>query len=83
MRGQRKILDTELIIMKDETLICIQCNSAFSFSVSDRVRFIRLGFDRPKRCQACRKRKPKGSDSGETWRKKGRTKPLWKMMSVD
>jgi hypothetical protein len=69
--------------MKDETLICIQCNSAFPFSALDQARFIRLGFDRPKRCPACRKKKTKGSDSGETWRKKGRTKHLWSMVSID
>jgi len=43
--------------MKDKEIICIQCGKPFVFSVADQRRFMMLGFDTPRRCPDCRKRK--------------------------
>ncbi len=43
--------------MKDKEIPCIQCGKPFLFTVADQRRFMRLGFDTPRRCPDCRKRK--------------------------
>lgn len=48
--------------MKDKTIICIQCDRPFVFSVLEQEHFKEQGFDDPRRCPACRKNKSKGDD---------------------
>jgi hypothetical protein len=51
---------------------CIQCDAEFEFSVSSQLEYAEKGYDEPKRCPACRKRKSKASsdDSNGRWRGK-------------
>jgi hypothetical protein len=51
---------------------CIQCDAEFEFSVSSQLEYEAKGYDEPKRCPACRKRKSKASsaDSEDRWRGK-------------
>jgi hypothetical protein len=48
--------------MKDKTITCIQCDKAFLFSTSEQEHFSLMGFDEPRRCPGCRKKKSKGED---------------------
>ena len=43
--------------MRDKTLTCIQCGNQFVLTVNDQEKLITRGFDFPKRCPDCRKRK--------------------------
>ena len=43
--------------MQDEELTCIQCGRPFVFTASQRERFRTLGFNDPKRCPECRKKR--------------------------
>jgi len=43
--------------VKDKEISCVQCEKPFVFTVGEQRRFVRLGFDTPKRCPDCRKRK--------------------------
>jgi hypothetical protein len=43
--------------VKDKEISCVQCEKPFVFTVGEQCRFVRLGFDTPKRCPDCRKRK--------------------------
>jgi hypothetical protein len=47
------------VIMEDKDLVCIQCGNSFLFTVAQQERFKALGFDEPRRCKECRKRKEK------------------------
>jgi hypothetical protein len=49
--------------MQDKRIICAQCGNPFVFSVSQQQRFNSLGFDDPKRCEECRKKKVKDGPS--------------------
>lgn len=48
--------------MRDKVLICIQCNNAFVFTVTEQEHFLSMGFDPPRRCPSCRKNKFKESE---------------------
>ncbi|MFZ7110493.1 MAG: zinc-ribbon domain containing protein [Desulfatiglandales bacterium] len=49
--------------MTDKILICVQCEKPFLFSTAEQDRFIASGFDPPKRCPGCRKKKFKVTES--------------------
>ena len=56
--------------MKDKTIACIQCEKLFVFTVAEQKRFLRLGFDIPKRCPDCRKKKSKMIEINERQKNK-------------
>ena len=58
--------------MESKTIKCIQCDTEFEFSVASQREFEAKGYDEPKRCPDCRKRKSKTStnDSNGKWRNK-------------
>ena len=57
--------------MKTEVITCIQCEKPFNFSESERQFFESKGFDIPKRCPDCRKKKNKiGKSDGDVHKKK-------------
>ncbi len=58
--------------MRDQTIYCIQCDSPFMYTVSEQKRVISQGFDAPKRCPECRKRKQKSTNSESRRKKRGR-----------
>lgn len=51
--------------MKDKILHCIQCESSFVFSVDEQNRYRTSGFDEPKRCPNCRKKRFKVVEAPE------------------
>ena len=58
--------------MKDEFIICIQCENEFVFSVEEQSRYAKMNFDEPKRCPVCRKKRShiSGSDENQYRNKK-------------
>lgn len=58
--------------MKEKILDCIQCGGEFVFTVAEQKRVFAKGFDEPKRCPQCRKKKEKSQGTNETWKEKGR-----------
>ena len=60
--------------MKDEILFCIQCDSEFSFTVSEQQRCQRMHFDPPRRCPQCRKHKAKADNGSERYRLRDKKK---------
>ena len=52
--------------MENKSIICIQCETEFEFTVADQLRYERMNFDEPRRCPDCRKNKLKGADFQET-----------------
>lgn len=49
--------------MQEKTIICAQCGNSFIFTAAEQRRFSALGFDLPKRCAECRKKKIKDGPS--------------------
>ncbi|MFC1836038.1 zinc-ribbon domain containing protein [Thermodesulfobacteriota bacterium] len=43
--------------MPGKEMLCIVCESPFFFKESDQLRYVELGFEEPKRCPECRRRK--------------------------
>jgi hypothetical protein len=60
--------------MRDVILTCIQCDAHFMFSVAEQKRCDDHGFDAPRRCPECRKRKSRLYGNEENWTKKGKRK---------
>jgi hypothetical protein len=60
--------------MKDRVITCIQCENSFIFTRSEQERFRARGFDEPKRCPECRKKKSRGVEMPEAWKDKGKQK---------
>lgn len=58
--------------METKIIQCIQCDSEFEFSPVNQREYEAKGYDEPKRCPACRKRKTKASFDGYEGRKKGK-----------
>lgn len=58
--------------MKDEILDCVQCGGEFVFTVAEQKRVLAKGFDEPKRCPQCRKKKEKFHAANETRKEEGR-----------
>ena len=48
--------------MKNRTFICIQCGTEFGFTINEQRRYEKMGFDDPRRCPVCRKKKTKQTD---------------------
>jgi len=49
--------------MREKSIICSQCGNTFIFTVAEQERFNSLGFNEPKRCGECRKKKIKDGPS--------------------
>jgi Probable zinc-ribbon domain len=49
--------------MQEKRIICNQCGNPFVFTVSEQQRITSLGFDAPKRCGECRRKKIKDGPS--------------------
>ena len=58
--------------MEDMMLQCIQCESDFTFTTSEQLKYERMGFSEPRRCPQCRRHKLKQEEGWE--HKKDRTK---------
>ncbi len=50
--------------MEVQFVVCAQCGQEFEFSADDQLRYALRGFDAPRRCPACRKRKSRDSFAG-------------------
>jgi len=64
--------------MKDKVITCVQCGNPFVFAVAEQARFHKLGFDIPKRCPECRKKKFKAIQTNERAQHKGNKKQGWR-----
>ena len=65
--------------MKDQEFECVQCNEPFVFTIDEQQKYADMGFDPPKRCPACRKKRTKLSVDQNHHREAGqrrRSKPL-------
>jgi hypothetical protein len=60
--------------MKDRTLTCIQCGNEFVFSAEEHGRFLAQGFNMPRRCPDCRKKKAKWVEINDDRQEKGKKK---------
>lgn len=60
--------------MKDRFITCIQCENPFIFAAAEQARFAASGFDQPKRCPECRKKKDKGIQIDYGGKSTGRSK---------
>lgn len=70
--------------MRDQTIYCIQCDYPFTFGVFEQKRLNSLGFDAPKRCPECRKKKQKSANSEKGRRKRGRKQyENWEIIGDD
>ena len=57
--------------MEDKLLTCVQCGNQFILSAKEREKLMARGFDLPKRCLDCRKRKYRYfQEEDEEWGKK-------------
>jgi NAD-dependent SIR2 family protein deacetylase len=58
--------------MESKLIYCVQCDAEFEFSVEDQQAYEAKGYDEPKRCPDCRRRKLKSStnDSDDKWKTK-------------
>jgi uncharacterized protein with PIN domain len=52
--------------MENKTIICIQCEGEFEFTVTDQLRYKKMNFDEPRRCPDCRKNKIRGANFQDT-----------------
>jgi hypothetical protein len=43
--------------MESQYITCIQCNTEFEFTIVEQEHFQARGFDPPRRCPSCRKKK--------------------------
>ena len=62
----------EITEMEDLTMVCIQCEEEFEFSVLEQKKYEERGYDIPKRCPSCRKHKSRNQDSAEDRRHSNR-----------
>ncbi|NQT56285.1 MAG: zinc-ribbon domain containing protein [Desulfobacteraceae bacterium] len=46
-------------VIRDRVITCIQCENTFLLTVAGQERLLAKGFDLPKRCSECRKKKGK------------------------
>jgi len=63
--------------VKDQEISCIQCESPFVFTVAEQRRFMRLGFDTPKHCPDCRKRKSRMTQVNDGWKNRSNRQRAW------
>jgi hypothetical protein len=69
--------------MKDAILFCVQCDAAFTFSSKDQERFLKRGFDPPRRCPLCRQHKIRMVDQTNDWKSRRRANPRNRFRSDD
>jgi len=50
--------------MDDKTIICVDCQSEFTFTAAEQEFYAERNFSEPKRCPACRAAKKAQRDSG-------------------
>ena len=68
--------------MEDMTMVCVQCEEEFEFSVLEQEKYEERGYDIPKRCPSCRKHKSRNLDSAEDRRQSNRKRgSLSKLMN--
>lgn len=60
--------------MRDVMLTCIQCDSNFMFSIAQQKRCEEHGFDAPRRCPDCRKKKSRLYGKEDNRSKNGKRK---------
>jgi hypothetical protein len=66
--------------MQTIILECIQCQNEFEYTVAEQDYHNRMGFDEPKRCPYCRKRKTKVSNQNH---KEGRNRKQFARQKYD
>jgi len=59
-------------VMREQTISCIQCDNDFVFTVAEQKRLGFNGFEAPKRCPECRRRKQKATHPESRKKKRGR-----------
>lgn len=60
--------------MESTTITCVQCDIDFEFSAKDQEKYEQMGFDQPRRCPLCRKRKSGISNNHEARKHKDKKK---------
>ena len=60
--------------MESKIIQCIQCDNEFEFSVASQLEYEAKGYDEPKRCPECRKRKSKASSSNSDEKRRNKKK---------
>jgi hypothetical protein len=69
--------------MEEKTIICTNCGNPFVFTLSEQQRFAASGFDKPRRCKDCRKKKGKGGPSSPEDKKRNkRRQPRHQWVSI-
>ncbi|MGD9022796.1 MAG: zinc-ribbon domain containing protein [Deltaproteobacteria bacterium] len=63
--------------MKDKIITCIQCGTEFVITAAEQIRLAARGFDRPRRCPECRKKKEKGLQANPRPKDKRNKKRGW------
>ncbi|MEW5914027.1 MAG: zinc-ribbon domain containing protein [Thermodesulfobacteriota bacterium] len=63
--------------MDDKHLICEQCGGEFVFSEQEQERHARKGFDPPRRCPDCRRKRTKLDGSGSWEPRRRRQQHAW------
>lgn len=70
--------------MEEKTITCTNCGNPFVFTVSEQERFAALGFNKPRRCRQCRRKKLKPEPSryeGKHKNKRRQPKHQWEYVS--
>ena len=60
--------------MKDKIVNCIQCDNIFTLTVEEQKRLLDRGFNLPKRCPECRRKKARFHEADERRKNKGKRK---------
>jgi rubrerythrin len=58
--------------METQFVVCIQCGQEFEFPPDEQARYLDRGFDAPRRCPSCRRKKSKYSGNGPERRRNGK-----------
>ena len=58
--------------MPDKEIICVVCDNSFVLTIEKQQRYFDLGFEEPKRCPECLKRKRRHSKFKLTKNRKGK-----------
>jgi hypothetical protein len=63
MQGAVALTHRGITMNQAMTLICVQCGREFEFSSVEQIEFSAKGFDPPKRCPDCRRKKDKSAET--------------------
>lgn len=55
-------------IHKDVQLVCVDCNTVFSWTISEQLNYEQRGFTQPKRCPSCRRERRARKQRDSEWR---------------